>query len=75
MTEFLTGKSVEQVKTLFIDFCYLMDRKNNIESIESLGKVNAIAGVKKFPARIKSATLCWYAMNAALNGEATATTE
>ena len=75
MTEFLTGKTVEQAQSLFADFCQLMDRKKAIESIVSLGDVNALAGVKSFPSRIKSATLCWHAMNAALIGKDTATTE
>lgn len=75
MTEFLTGKTTAQAQSLFVDFCKLMDRKNNVDSIESLNGVNALAGVKKFPARIKSATLCWYAMNAALMGQETTTTE
>ena len=75
MTEFLIDKTVKETQLLFKQFCHLMDRKTSVESIESLGAVNAMAGVKSFPARIKSATLCWHAMNAALNGEATATTE
>jgi len=75
MTQFIKGKSVTEAKSLFLDFCQLMDKRSELESIASLGEVNAIAGVKKFPARIKSATLCWHAMHAALIGEATATTE
>ncbi len=75
MTEFLTGKSIDQAKSLFDNFCQLMDKKNDIEIIDSLAEVNAMAGVKKFPSRIKSATLCWHAMNAALIGVETATTE
>lgn len=75
MTEFLIGKTREQAQSLFKDFCLLMDKKSGIDSIDSLGNVNALAGVKNFPARIKSATLCWHAMNAALNGKETATTE
>lgn len=75
MTEFLTGKTVQQAKELFTDFCILMDKNSGIDSMESLGIVNTIAGVKNFPARIKSATLCWHAMNAALDGKETATTE
>lgn len=75
MTEFLTGKTVSQAQSLFVDFCTLLDKSSEIDHFESLGAVNAMAGVKKFPARIKSATLCWHAMNAALLGEATATTE
>ncbi len=75
MTEFLKGKTVDEAKGLFADFCQLMDKKSSVESIDSLGEVNNMAGVKKFPARIKSATLCWHAMNAALLGNETATTE
>ncbi len=75
MTEFLTGKTVLQAQALFADFCQLMDRKLNISSMPSLAEVNNMAGVKNFPARIKSATLCWHAMNAALVGKETATTE
>ncbi len=75
MTEFLTGKTVQQAKELFQDFCQLMDKKQDIKQIAALGEVNTFAAVKNFPARIKSATLCWHAMNAALNGEETATTE
>ncbi|MCF6317961.1 MAG: SUF system NifU family Fe-S cluster assembly protein [Proteobacteria bacterium] len=75
MTEFIQGKTVEQAKLLFDDFCLLMDRNKGVDSIESLGSVNALAGVKSFPARIKSATLCWHAMNAAIIGQETVTTE
>jgi len=75
MTEFLTGKTTAEAQLLFKDFCRLMDRKSTLKSIESLGEVNAMAGVKSFPSRIKSATLCWHAMKAALDGNETTTTE
>jgi len=75
MTEFLTGKTTKEAQSLFKQFCILMDRENSVESIEDLAEVNAMAGVKNFPSRIKSATLCWHAMNAALNGIETTTTE
>lgn len=75
MTEFIQGKTVEQAQNLFKDFCLLMDRKKGVNSVDSLEGVNALAGVKSFPARIKSATLCWHAMNAAIIGEKIATTE
>jgi nitrogen fixation NifU-like protein len=75
MTDFILGKKVNQAKSLFKDFCLLMDKNAQIDSIESLEQINSLAGVKKFPARIKSATLCWYAMHAAINGDLMATTE
>ena len=75
MTEFLIGKTTAQAQSLFVDFCQLMDKNNDNSYIESLKSINILAGVKKFPARIKSATLSWHAMNAALLGQETATTE
>ena len=75
MTEFIKNKSTDQAKQLFSQFCQLMDKKLKIDCIQSLGAVNALAGVKSFPARIKSATLCWYTMHAALLGKETTTTE
>ncbi len=75
MCDFLTGKSVDEAKEHFQQFCQLMDKDNPATEIPALGPVNAMAGVKKFPTRIKSATLCWHAMNAALEGREFATTE
>lgn len=75
MTEFLMDKTTEEAQGLFKQFCILMDRKSTVDSIEELAEVNAMAGVKGFPSRIKSATLCWHTMNAALDGKETTTTE
>ncbi len=75
MCDFLTGKSVSEAKTHFQQFCQLMDKDNPVTEIPALGPVNGLTGVKKFPTRIKSATLCWHAMNAALEGRDFATTE
>ena len=40
-----------------------------------LGDLAALSGVRKFPARIKCAMLPWRALEAALDGHASATTE
>ena len=40
-----------------------------------LGDLAALSGVRKFPARIKCAMLPWHTLEAALDGQATATTE
>jgi nitrogen fixation NifU-like protein len=40
-----------------------------------LGDIAALSGVRKFPARIKCAMLPWHALEAALDGQSTATTE
>lgn len=41
----------------------------------ALGDLAALSGVRKFPARIKCAMLPWRALEAALSGERTASTE
>ena len=40
-----------------------------------LGDLAALSGVRKFPARIKCAMLPWHTLEAALDGQLTATTE
>lgn len=75
MTEFSQGMTINQWWHHFDLFKQLMDKQGGIESIAELGSVNTFATVKKFPSRIKSATLCWFAMAAAIDGKSTATTE
>ncbi len=45
------------------------------ESSLVLGDLAALSGVRKFPARIKCAMLPWHTLEAALEGQASATTE
>ena len=45
------------------------------EGPEVDGDLAALAGVRKFPARVKCALLPWHALDAALEGRATATSE
>ena len=75
MTEFIKGRNVIDALDKFDLFCQLMAKGSDVQHIESLGSVNNLVTVKKFPSRIKSATLCWHAMAAAIKGQATATTE
>ena len=35
-----------------------------------LGKLGALSGVREFPARVKCASLCWHALDAALHSQA-----
>lgn len=42
--------------------------------LESMDEINALVGVRKFPARIKCATLAWHALEAAMrDGDAVST--
>ena len=45
------------------------------EPPRELGDMAALSGVRKFPARIKCAMLPWHTLEAALDGQAAATTE
>ena len=73
LTESLKGKTRAEVKTLF-------DKVHDLimtgKTTGSLGKLEALAGVHKFPARIKCAILPWHAVVAAVEGKGeTVTTE
>jgi nitrogen fixation protein NifU and related proteins len=65
MTTRLKGKTVAEalsLKRLFIDFL-----TKDAAPAEGLGNLQALAGVKKFPQRLKCATLGWHALQSALS--------
>lgn len=61
MSDVLKGKTVEEAKSIIIDFYELVMGKLP-EDEERLGEAIAYMGVKDFPARIKCATLSWKAV-------------
>jgi nitrogen fixation protein NifU and related proteins len=72
MTEILRGKTVEQVQTVFDRFHTMLTAASDGETTEtmddtSLGKLAAFRGVRKFPVRVKCATLPWHTLQAALH--------
>jgi len=73
LTESLKGKTRAEVKALFDK---VHDMIMTGKTADSLGKLEALAGVHKFPARIKCAILPWHAVIAAVEGKGeTVTTE
>ena len=74
LTETIKGKSIADAKKLFDnvrDMVTTGEAKQN-----QLGKLIALSGVHKFPARVKCAILSWHALAAALAGkDETVTTE
>lgn len=73
LTEALKGKSRAEVKALF-DKVHQMITTG--QTAGDLGKLDALAGVHKYPARIKCAILPWHAALAAVEGRGeTVTTE
>jgi nitrogen fixation NifU-like protein len=69
MTEVLTGKTLAEAETAFKRVADLLSTELNLEADLSVdGEIAALAGVRKFAARIKCATLPWHAYFAALKG-------
>ncbi|MCZ6673664.1 MAG: SUF system NifU family Fe-S cluster assembly protein [Verrucomicrobia bacterium] len=63
MTGLLNGKSSEEIKDLFSKLLgFLLDPDSEATMDEQLGDLVALSGVRKYPARIKCATLAWHAL-------------
>jgi len=63
MTESIKGKTVEQAERLFQKVHDLLTRQGDPGD---LGKLQVLAGVRDYPARVKCATLAWHTLDAAL---------
>jgi len=62
LTELLIGKSITEAYAIYDNFISLMQSKGEISGDESvLEDAIALAGVSKYPARIKCALLGWMA--------------
>ena len=72
LTEEIKGKSKKEIEKLFNGFHNLVTGN---EENKNLGKLAIFEGVKKYPARVKCATLSWHALMAAIEGNEEATTE
>ena len=77
MTDFVKGKSIDEIHELFDRFHDLVTSSPSEEAkTEGLGKLAVFAGVREYPMRVKCATLSWHALRAALEEEGrTAKTE
>lgn len=65
MSETLKGKSIAEAIKLFQQFQHLLTSEDQAQ--ETLGKLAALTGVRKFPSRVKCATLAWHTFQQALN--------
>ncbi len=77
MTEALKGKSEEEADALIEEFRGMVAGPGRRPGgSKGLGKLEALAGVRDFPARVKCATLAWHTGRTALkNPGGTASTE
>ncbi len=65
MTEAVLGKRLDEVKHLSEGFTAMMLGSQDVD-MESLGDLEALSGVRKFPVRVKCATLAWHTLDEAL---------
>ncbi len=71
MTTLIKGKTVAEAEGLFTRF-HTMITTGKISG--DMGKLAVLAGVYKFPARVKCAVLSWHTMNNALHNKTELTT-
>ncbi len=64
MTSTLKGMKIEDAEVLFDNFQTLATTG---KSPRNMGKLSVLAGVHKYPARVKCATLAWHTFHGALN--------
>lgn len=70
MTQALKGKTVQEAEAVFRAFHELVTSPPDKEiSTEQLGKLAVFSGVRKFPVRVKCATLAWHTLHNALEGK------
>jgi nitrogen fixation NifU-like protein len=69
MTQLLKGKTPEEAAALTRRFTELMHGDTEAARDKALGDLRALAGVSKFPVRVRCAMLGWNALEEALKGE------
>ena len=65
MSEAIVGRTVDEVESLFGGFTAMMRGSDDVD-LDSLGDLEALMGVRKFPVRVKCATLAWHTLREAL---------
>jgi nitrogen fixation NifU-like protein len=66
MSQFLKGKSVAEANDSMHEFTDMVTNSPKADH-HSLGKLTILAGVNKYPSRVKCASLAWHTLLAALN--------
>jgi nitrogen fixation protein NifU and related proteins len=74
MTDRLKGATLTEARTLFDRFHRMVTTPTS-ESVEELGKLSALSGVREFPVRVKCASLAWHTLKAAMDNEEKTSTE
>jgi nitrogen fixation NifU-like protein len=69
MTQALKGKTRKEAEGIFQKFHALLTGPDDSSEDAELGKLAVFAGVRKFPVRVKCASLAWHTFRAALEGD------
>ena len=76
MTAAVQGKNAAEAERMFRQFHDMVAGGPDAPADPgTLGKLAAFAGVREFPARVKCANLSWHTLHAALQSQASVTTE
>ena len=77
MTEVLKGKRVSDAEALYKAVHSLLTDDDHDPDLSKLGKLSIFSGVRRFPSRVKCASLAWHSLAAAIEdgGEDVVTTE
>ena len=71
MTDLVKGKDETEVKEIISDFLDMIKEKPELSSKnineEDKTKLMCLSGVKKYPMRVKCATLSWHTLTSAIN--------
>jgi nitrogen fixation NifU-like protein len=65
MADAIVGKTVPEARALFKAFTAVMQGSEEVDP-ERLGDLEALVGVRRFPVRVKCATLAWHTLEEAL---------
>lgn len=68
MSEAVTGRTRAEIDRLYAEMHAMLTGRGDVAPPASLGKLQALAGVREFPARVKCASLAWHTLQAALHG-------
>ena len=74
MTDSIKGRPVAEVRALFQRFHTMVTTPPD-QSVEDMGKLSVLAGVREFPVRVKCASLAWHTLKAALDRDPITSTE
>ena len=75
MTAAVKGKNAEDAETMIREFREMATGQLDPAGPHHLGRLTVFAGVRDLPTRVKCAILPWHTLHAALNSEASVTTE